>query len=117
MKFFFFEPPAARHLRKSRERLADAKLKRVEHQAAAERHRAMTGLYAQRIGRIESEISQALQAHRCRPDFNGALGPHPLAQLHQRLLGRQQRRLQPGQAQRHMVMLRSSAGLTEPLVA
>jgi hypothetical protein len=62
MKFSFFEPPADRHLRKSREYLADAKLKRVEHQAAAERHRTMTELYVQRIRRIESEISQALQA-------------------------------------------------------
>jgi hypothetical protein len=61
MMFSFFEPPADKHLRKSREYLEDAKLKRVEHQAAAEHHQALTTLYAQRIGRIESEMSQALQ--------------------------------------------------------
>ena len=62
MKFFFFESPAERHLRKSRDYLADAKRKRVEHEAAAEHHKALTTLYAERIGRIESEISQVLQA-------------------------------------------------------
>ena len=67
MKFTIFEPPADTHLRKSREYLEDAKLKRVEHEAAAERHRAMTALYAQRIGRIESDISQALQAASSAP--------------------------------------------------
>jgi hypothetical protein len=44
MKFSLFEPPAGRHLRKSREYLEDAKLKRVEHQAAAEHHSALTQL-------------------------------------------------------------------------
>ena len=67
MKLFFFEPPADRHLRKSREYLADAKLKRVEHEAAAEHHQALTTLYAQRIGRIEFEISQALQGASSAP--------------------------------------------------
>lgn len=57
MKFSFFESPAERHLRKSHDYLADAKRKRVEHEAASERYRAKTDLYAQRIGRIESEIS------------------------------------------------------------
>ena len=67
MKFSFLEPPADRHLRKSRNYLADAKLKRVEHCAAAEHHGALTQLYAQRIGRIESEISHALQAASSAP--------------------------------------------------
>jgi hypothetical protein len=67
MMFFFFGPPADKHLRKSREYLEDAKLKRVEHQAAAEHHQALTALYARRIGRIESEISQALQAASSAP--------------------------------------------------
>ena len=67
MKFSFFEPAADRHLRKSREYLEDAKLKRVEHEAAAEHHQALATLYAQRIGRIESEISQALQAASSAP--------------------------------------------------
>jgi hypothetical protein len=63
MKFSLFEPSLDRHLRKSREYLEDAKIKRVEHQAAAEHHSALTQLYAQRISRIESEISEALQAN------------------------------------------------------
>jgi hypothetical protein len=67
MNFSFFKPPIERYLLKSREYLEDVKLKRVEHEAAAERHRAMTELYAQRIGRIESEISQALQAASSAP--------------------------------------------------
>ena len=45
MKFSFFESPAERHLRKSRDYLADAKRKRVEHEAASERYRAKTELY------------------------------------------------------------------------
>ena len=67
MMFSFFEPPADKHLRKSREYLEDAKLKRVEHQAAAEHHQALATLYTRRIGRIESEISQALQAASSAP--------------------------------------------------
>ena len=62
MKFSLFKPPLDRHLLKSREYLEDAKIKRVEHQAAAEHHGALTQLYAERISRIEAEISQALQA-------------------------------------------------------
>ena len=50
-----------RHLLKSRAYLEKAKIKRVEHQAAAEHHGALTQLYADRISRIEAEISQALQ--------------------------------------------------------
>lgn len=50
-----------RHLLKSREYLEEAKIKRVEHQAAAEHHGALTQLYAERICRIEAEISQTLQ--------------------------------------------------------
>jgi hypothetical protein len=63
MKFSFFKPPIERYLLKSREYLEDAKIKRVDHQAAAEHHGALTQLYAERISRIESEISKALQAH------------------------------------------------------
>lgn len=62
MKFSLFEPPMARHLLKSREYLEEAHLKRVEHQAAAEHHGALTQLYAERISRIEAQIKQALQA-------------------------------------------------------
>ena len=49
MKFSFFSLLGDKHLRKSREYLKDAKLKRVEHLAAAERHNALTQLYAERI--------------------------------------------------------------------
>ena len=62
MSFSFFKLPSERHLHKSREYLEDAKVKRVEHQAAAEHHGALAQLYAERITRIETEISQALQA-------------------------------------------------------
>jgi hypothetical protein len=62
MNFYLFEPSVAKHLRKSLEYLEGAKLKRVRHQAAAERHGALTQLYAERISRIKSEISEALQA-------------------------------------------------------
>jgi hypothetical protein len=62
MKFSFFKPPIDRHLLKSRESLEDAKVKRVEHQAGAEHHSALTQLYAERISRIEAEISQPLPA-------------------------------------------------------
>lgn len=44
MKFSFFKPPIDRHLLKSREYLEDAKIKRVEHQAGAEYHSALTQL-------------------------------------------------------------------------
>ncbi|CAM3753263.1 hypothetical protein [Polaromonas hydrogenivorans] len=61
MRFYPFEPQAQKHIRKSREYLEEANLKRVEHQAAAEHHRALTIMYAERIGRIEAELSAALQ--------------------------------------------------------
>ena len=61
MKFSLFKPSMDRHLLKSREYLEEAQIKRVEHQAAAEHHGALTQLYAERIVRIEAEIKQALQ--------------------------------------------------------
>ena len=61
MRFFLFEPQADRHIRKSREYLEEAKIKRVEHQVAAEHHSALTKMYAERISRIEAQISDALQ--------------------------------------------------------
>ena len=63
MRFYLFEPQADRHIRKSREYLEEANLKRVEHQVAAEHHKALTTMYAERISRIEAEISDALKAH------------------------------------------------------
>ena len=62
MRFYLFEPQTDRHIRKSLEYLEEAKVSRVEHQVAAEHHRALTAMYAQRISRIEAQISEALQA-------------------------------------------------------
>lgn len=62
MKFSLFEPPGAKHLRKSREYLEDDKLKRVEHQVVAERHGALTQLYAERISRLEAHLRKTLPA-------------------------------------------------------
>lgn len=57
MRFYLFERSADAHLRKSREYLEEANLGRVEHQAAAEHHSALARMYADRIARIEAEIS------------------------------------------------------------
>lgn len=80
MKFSLFKPPMDRYLLKSRELLANAKIKRVEHQAAAEHHGALTRVYAERISRIEAEISEALQeSSRSSPpalaSHNESVGP------------------------------------------
>lgn len=61
MRFNLFERPADAHIRKSREYLEEANLGRVEHQAAAEHHGALARMYAERIARIETEISEALR--------------------------------------------------------
>lgn len=61
MRFYLFEPQLDMHIRKSREYLEEAKVRRVEHQVAAEHHSALTKMYAERITRIEAEISDALQ--------------------------------------------------------
>ena len=61
MKFSLFKPPMDQYLLKSREYLEEAKIKRIDHQAAAEHHGALTQLYAKRISRIEVKITQALQ--------------------------------------------------------
>jgi hypothetical protein len=61
MRFYLFERQADAHIRKSREFLEEAHLRRVEHQAAAEHHSALAKMYAQRIARIEAEISDAFQ--------------------------------------------------------
>jgi hypothetical protein len=59
MRFYLFELQADAHIRKSREYLEEAYLKRVEHQAAAEHHGALSKMYTQRIARIEAEIREA----------------------------------------------------------
>lgn len=63
MRFHLFEKNSEAYLRKSREYLEEANLARVEHQAAAEHHAALTKMYIERIARIEAEISHALQPH------------------------------------------------------
>ena len=61
MRFYLFERQADAHIRKSREYLEEAKVKRVEHQAAAEHHNALAKMYAVRIARIEAEINEVFQ--------------------------------------------------------
>jgi hypothetical protein len=69
MRFYLFERPADAHIRKSREYLEEANVGRVEHQAAAEHHNALARMYAERIARIEAEISDAFQVRSisCHP--------------------------------------------------
>ena len=61
MKFYLFERQGDAHIRKSREYLEEARVGRVEHQAAAEHHSALANMYAERIVRIEAEITQTFQ--------------------------------------------------------
>ncbi len=61
MRFYLFERQADAHIRKSREYLEEANVRRVEHQAAAEHHRALNNMYAERIARIEAEISDVFR--------------------------------------------------------
>ena len=63
MRFYLFERQADAHIRKSREFLEEAHLRRVEHQAAAEHHSALAQMYALRIARIQTEISDTFQVH------------------------------------------------------
>ncbi len=59
MRFYLFERQADAHIRKSREFLEEASVRRVEHQAAAEHHSALTRMYAERIARIEAEMNDS----------------------------------------------------------
>ncbi len=68
MRFYLFERQADAYIRKSREYLDEARARRVEHQAAAEHHSALTQMYAERIARIEDELSDAFQV---RSSSNG----------------------------------------------
>lgn len=61
MRFYLFERQADAHIRKSREFLEEANVRRVEHQAAAEHHGALAKMYVERIARIEAEIAEAFQ--------------------------------------------------------
>lgn len=69
MKFSLFERQVDAHVRKSRAYLEAANVGRVEHQAAAEHHSALAKMYADRITRIEAEISDAFQLRSisCQP--------------------------------------------------
>lgn len=62
MRFYLFERQDAVHIRKSREYLEEAHVRRVEHEAAAEHHSALSKMYAERIARIEAEIGDACEA-------------------------------------------------------
>jgi hypothetical protein len=59
MRLYLFEPRADAHIRKSREYLEEANIRRVEHQAAAEHHGALSRMYADRIIRLDAEIREA----------------------------------------------------------
>ncbi len=61
MRFHLFERRLDAHVRKAREYLMEANLARVEHQAAAEHHAALARMYAERVARLEVEVSKALQ--------------------------------------------------------
>ncbi len=61
MRFYLFERQADEHIRKSRDYLEEAQVRQVEHQAAAEHHGALAKMYADRITRIEAELSNAFQ--------------------------------------------------------
>ena len=61
MRFHLFEHADA-HIRKSLEYLEEANLAWVEHKAAAEHHSALARMYAERIVRIEAEVSNARQS-------------------------------------------------------
>lgn len=74
MRFYLFEPRVDTYIRKSREYLEDAKVRRVEHQVATEHHSALAKMYTERISRIEAEISEALQVHSSNGQTVEAVG-------------------------------------------
>lgn len=74
MRFYLFERQADAHIRKSREYLEEANLRRVEHQAATEHHSALTKMYAERIVRIEAEIRDATQVQLGAAQLNEGAG-------------------------------------------
>ena len=59
MRFYLFERQADEHIRKSRDYLEEAQVRQVEHQAAAEHHGALAKMYADRVARIQMELSDA----------------------------------------------------------
>lgn len=67
MRFRLFEQRIEPHIRKSLEHLEEARLAWVEHQAAAEHHAALAGMYAERITRIEQEMNSQNQQPRSLP--------------------------------------------------
>lgn len=72
MRFNPFETRSEPHIRKSLDYLEEASLAWVEHQAAAEHHAALAKMYAERIARIELELSKFHQTrtemHRPQPE-------------------------------------------------
>jgi hypothetical protein len=63
MRFYLFERGVDEHVRRSRDYLEEAHVRRVEHQAAAEHHSALAKMYGERISRIEAEMTEAVQVH------------------------------------------------------
>lgn len=62
MWFYLFERGVDAHVRRSRDYLEEAQVRRVEHQAAAEHHSALARMYEERIARIVVEMNDAFQA-------------------------------------------------------
>ena len=74
MTSYLFELPIDRHFQKCCKYLEEARAKRVVHQAAAERHDALTRLYAGRISGIEAHLGPVVP-DRSRPG-NSERGTH-----------------------------------------
>jgi hypothetical protein len=54
--FSLFQTNPQVHLRRAMALLREAHMARIEHQAAAEHHKALAAMYAQRAARLEREI-------------------------------------------------------------
>ena len=53
---FLFRPSHTAYLKRASALLEEAQMARIEHQAAAEHHRALARMYAERVWRLESEL-------------------------------------------------------------
>ena len=72
MRFYLFERQAEAHIRRSREYLEEANVRRVEHQAAAEHHNALAEMYASRLARIQAEMGPVPQQYQREPKVPAA---------------------------------------------
>jgi hypothetical protein len=57
MRFDLFQTSGNAHIRKAQDYLQQANLARLDHQVAAEHHSALASMYAQRVARLEQELS------------------------------------------------------------